>query len=205
MTQRVARTGGRNIRSLAGFAFREVTYGENMTSEGKRSHHLRTAQAFADLADLLELPDAAMSLNGLLALDMGGSQVEAWYLPDTRTIRTSRTMVGVVAHEWWHALDHYLGGDDYRSARCSRISKACESSGFASRKLPVSSQDARYLREPHEMMARAFEGYVLRKLLFRGWVSDFLVCGPYRETMPTEDEARVIDPAIEHTLRGIRP
>lgn len=202
----VNRYGGRTIRSLAPFAFRSVAYGENMTKQGKLSHHHRAAQAFADLADILELPDSAMSIHGLVALELGAAvNSPAWYHPSTRTIQTSRSSLGVIAHEWFHAIDHYLGGESYHSSNGGPVGQACEKSGFSTRKFTLPNpQHWRYYRQPHELAARAFEGYVLRKLLYRGWVSELLVSPPYNDTMPTEQEAQSIDRAIEKMIGRIR-
>ena len=87
----------------------------NSVTDDEREHHLqKSAEAFADLADVVGLPDSAMSLDGVLGLAIGArgkGNASAHYEPDTKVINlTRKNGVGTIAHEWGHALDHYLTG-----------------------------------------------------------------------------------------------
>jgi hypothetical protein len=94
------------------FDFRGIQYG-NWVEQGSRGKYLELAfEAFADLADLLGQPRAAISHQGVLALAFGarGSGAEAAHFePRLRVINLTHTRGdGSLAHEWAHFLDHEL-------------------------------------------------------------------------------------------------
>ncbi|SHI22705.1 CLCA_X family protein [Ferrimonas marina] len=68
--------------------------------------------AMADLAFLLNVPPALLGLRGELDLAFGtGGQpgVQAHYAPGSRTLALAKNAgAGALAHEWWHAFDHYI-------------------------------------------------------------------------------------------------
>ncbi|WP_028116019.1 CLCA_X family protein [Ferrimonas senticii] len=68
--------------------------------------------ALADLAFLLNLPPQAMGLRQTLSLAFGhgGSPVaQAHYAPASNTLALAKNAgAGALAHEWWHAFDHYI-------------------------------------------------------------------------------------------------
>jgi hypothetical protein len=116
------RMEGENISSdrlKDDFGFRGINFGEWMKGESpskvvERQLHLNHAyDAFLDLAEILDVPPKAMSLNGMLGLAIGaqgGGKALAHFVPGVNEINLTRTGgAGALAHEWGHALDHYFG------------------------------------------------------------------------------------------------
>lgn len=98
------------------FGFRGVEFG-NWNSQAERQLSLNRAyDSLSDLAELLGIPQKAMSLNGELALAFGArgqgglKAASAHYEPDRVVINlTKKAGAGTLAHEWAHALDNYFG------------------------------------------------------------------------------------------------
>ncbi len=87
----------------------------NSVSDEERVHHLQKAsEAFADLAEILDLPDSAVSLSGSIGLAIGArgtGNALAHYEPGNKVINlTRKNGVGSLAHEWGHAFDHHIAG-----------------------------------------------------------------------------------------------
>ncbi|RKG33725.1 PLxRFG domain-containing protein [Acinetobacter tianfuensis] len=100
------------------FGFRGVEFG-NWNNQSERQELLNDAfDGLMDLAEILNIPPAAISLNGELALAFGArgqglSGAKAHYEPERTVINlTKLNGAGSLAHEWWHALDHYFGRQD---------------------------------------------------------------------------------------------
>lgn len=97
------------------FGFRGVEFG-NWVEGSRRQADLNNAyDGLLDLADLLQIPSQALSLNGELGLAFGArgtggtNAAKAHYEPDRVVINlTKKEGAGSLAHEWWHALDNYL-------------------------------------------------------------------------------------------------
>lgn len=117
--QRVGEPRRENNRDISAdelmqaFGFRGVNFGNWVTQRERQQHLNATYDGFMDLADLLGLPPRAMSLNGLLGVALGaqgGGQYSAHFVPGLNEINLTKTRgAGALAHEWAHALDHYLG------------------------------------------------------------------------------------------------
>jgi hypothetical protein len=98
------------------FGFRGVEFG-NWVAGGERQKVVNLAyDAIHDLARVLNLPAKAMSLDGTLAVGFGsrgkgGKGAGAAHYEADRTVinMTKIAGAGSLAHEWMHALDHYLG------------------------------------------------------------------------------------------------
>lgn len=102
------------------FGFRGVEFG-NWNNQNERQELLNRAyDGLMDLSELIGVPPKALSLNGDLALAFGarghGLQgARAHYEPARMVINlTKMTGSGALAHEWMHALDHYLSRQDKR-------------------------------------------------------------------------------------------
>lgn len=98
------------------FRFKGVEFG-NWVSDGRndkeRQGMLNAAyDALHDLAAILNIPTQAVSLNGDLGLGFGSrghGRFSAHYEPDFLVINLTKTRgAGTLAHEWFHALDHYF-------------------------------------------------------------------------------------------------
>ncbi|MCU4350234.1 PLxRFG domain-containing protein [Acinetobacter ursingii] len=100
------------------FGFRGVVFG-NWNNQEERQQLLNDAyDGLLDLAEVLKIPAKAISLNGDLALAFGArgqglSSARAHYEPAKVVINlTKMNGAGSLAHEWWHAFDHYLARQD---------------------------------------------------------------------------------------------
>jgi hypothetical protein len=141
------------------FGFRGVNFGNWMKGEtnaktAERQLHLNHLfDAFMDLAQLLNVPPKAMSLNGMLGIAVGAQgSGKAWahFVPGVNEINVTRTNgAGALAHEWGHALDHYfatMGGMDrnnepYLSAHVGTLTNRVENGKYV--RSPVDLADVR--------------------------------------------------------------
>ncbi len=95
------------------FGFRGVEFG-NWAAQDERQRILNMAyDGLRDLAEIMGVPPRAMSLNGSLGMAFGargGGKFAAHYEPGKLVINMTKLQGGgSMAHEWAHALDHYLG------------------------------------------------------------------------------------------------
>lgn len=113
------RMNGEDVTSeqlMAAFGFKGVNFGNWMKGKGneaERQKHLNMAyDSFMDLAQILNVPPKAVSLNGLLGLAIGAQgtgSAAAHFVPGVNEINLTRTGgAGAVSHEWAHGLDHYF-------------------------------------------------------------------------------------------------
>jgi hypothetical protein len=127
VADQIVRTGGREVdvgstaALKARFGLRDVQSGNWVLRDplSAKHHTESTAQAFADLADLLGTSDDAVSMHGRLAIAFGArgrgsigwqdNAARAHYEPIHRVINlTKMGGGGSLAHEWFHALDNLL-------------------------------------------------------------------------------------------------
>ena len=94
------------------FGFRSIAIGNWVTREEQARAAVQFQQALEDLMHLLGGPEQLVSLRGSLTLNYGtGGQpgVAAHYEPARRCLALAKNAgPGSLAHEWFHALDHYL-------------------------------------------------------------------------------------------------
>lgn len=98
------------------FGLRGVNFGRKgyIGNELRQAYLNAAYDGLMDLADLLNLPPKALSLNGQLGLAFGaqgrGGRAAAHFVPGVNEINLTRDAgAGTIAHEWAHALDHYFG------------------------------------------------------------------------------------------------
>jgi hypothetical protein len=119
------RKGGRPIPSVVtserverDFDLQGTQYGEWMKETESDRIELSMYGSLLDLADVLGVPDRAVSFGGRLAFAFGArgsGSAAAHYEPLRKVINMTRTKgAGAVAHEWGHAFDHWLGDDGKR-------------------------------------------------------------------------------------------
>ena len=96
------------------FGFRGVNFGrEGWIKQAERQEYLNAAyDGLLDLAEILNVPPLAMSLDGMLGIAFGAQgkgQYAAHFVPGHNEINLTKTRgAGSLAHEWGHALDHYF-------------------------------------------------------------------------------------------------
>ena len=104
------------------FGFRGVEFG-NWNNQIERQQFMNAAyDGLLDLADVLNLPPKALSLNGDLALAFGArgqglTSAKAHYEREKSVINlTKENGAGSLAHEFFHAMDHYFGRQDGKAS-----------------------------------------------------------------------------------------
>ena len=125
------------------FAFRGGQFGNwNMGGDGQAALN-GAYDALLDFADILGVQPKALSLNGELAIAFGArghggeGAGAAHYEPGFKVINLTKIRgAGSLAHEWFHAFDHYLGRQDGKGAR--RVARAVEQ-----------GRDADYVRDEY--------------------------------------------------------
>lgn len=109
-----------NAQSPPGFAsirrrfeFRSIEIGRWVSEAEKDRAAVRFQQALNDLMEVLSGPEHLISLRHTLGLQYGiGGRpgVAAHYIPATRQLALAKNAgAGSLAHEWFHAFDHYMG------------------------------------------------------------------------------------------------
>lgn len=104
------------------FGLRAVEFGNWNNQDDRQSLMNDAWDGLLDLADVLGIPPKAIGLNGDLALAFGarghGLQgARAHYELDRAVINlTKEKGAGSLAHEWFHALDHYFGRQDGKAS-----------------------------------------------------------------------------------------
>ena len=108
-----------------------IEYGNWMNDTDKATVNVSVAEALHDLAHVLGVPLNAVSLGKRLALALGArgsGRMAAHYEPWSKAINMTRTSgSGSLAHEWGHALDHWIA-----DAGGSRVVNGKLTSYFAS-------------------------------------------------------------------------
>ncbi len=109
------------------FGFRAVTIGKWVETEEQQLAANLFFDALCDLSLILQVPDQVLSLNGTLSLAFGsGGQKHssAHYDSATRTLALAKNAGGgALAHEWFHAFDHYI---------CQKMFPNSDTAAFAS-------------------------------------------------------------------------
>lgn len=98
------------------FGFRGVQFGNYVEGPRRQADLNRAYEALYDLAEVLNVPTKALSLNGRLGLAFGArgkGKAAAHYEPGEVAVNlTKGNGAGSLAHEWFHSLDNYFGQND---------------------------------------------------------------------------------------------
>lgn len=209
--------------------FRGVEFG-NWVNQTERAALLNSAfDGFHDLAAVLNIAPAAVTINGSLAFafaSRGHSGAAAHYEPARRVINlTKKSGAGCMAHEWFHAVDNFAAGGgvhNYATERADHpaafaILEAIKKTDYYRRSQNLAKFKGDYWTEGRELTARAFEGVCAVMLNAAGICSDFLVnCKTMDEftaedvasrsnyyPYPTADEAAALLPLYVAFLREV--
>ena len=102
------------------FGFNSIHIGRWVTPDEQQRAANLFFDALCDLQQLLQVPAQVISLNGSLALTYGiGGQpgVCAHYQPQGRILALAKNAGGgSLAHEWFHAFDHYVAAKMFQPA-----------------------------------------------------------------------------------------
>ncbi|MBO4780742.1 MAG: hypothetical protein J5497_08910 [Selenomonadaceae bacterium] len=187
------------------FGFRGVEFGTWVENKSRQENLNNTYDALMDMAEVLNLPPRALSLNGSLGLAFGArgkggkNAPLAHYEPVKVVINLTKNKgAGSLAHEWFHGFDNYLGRKTKPSVTSMMthdfdkngqenispelidgfqlVSNVISQSGLEERcKNLDKRREKPYWTLPEEEMARAFEVYLREKLKERGIQNDYLV------------------------------
>lgn len=218
----IERTGidYRNGRDVTGddylevFNFKGGEFG-NWLNQNDRQESMNMAyDAILDLARTLEISNSDISLDGTLSIAFGSrgrANTAAHYEPLRHVINLTKMKgAGSLAHEWFHALDFYIGElkgstkaiteDKYRwkpACELVNIIFSCHEYYANSRQMDRehSKFGVGYWSDIVEMTARAFSCYVMDRLSNK---SDYLV--GHSETFHTQD-GKPVYPVAEERVR----
>lgn len=134
-----------NAMLMETFGVNGITYGNWVSGPERQAKLNATHDAFLDLANLLGIPPRVISLNGSLGFQFGasgtGGHAAHYRLDDVSINLTRKKGDGTLAHEWWHALDHYfmrahagmdmeMGSDHARSRIAPGSARRVETGGI---------------------------------------------------------------------------
>jgi hypothetical protein len=121
----ITRTGGRKI-FMDDMKVRGVQFGNSLPDQERVYHAQKSAEALADLADILGLPDEAIGLGGKLGLAIGArgragalAHFEPYQADNAASPNVGGPVInltrasgaGSLAHEWGHGLDHFAANN----------------------------------------------------------------------------------------------
>jgi len=137
------------------FGFNSIHIGRWVQSSEQQQAANLFFDALCDLQLLLQVPEQVISLNGSLALTYGiGGQrgVCAHYQSQGRILALAKNAGGgSLAHEWFHAFDHYIAGKMFsRQPAANRFASRCWLDGMAVKAHPL-----------NELLQRAFQSLYL--------------------------------------------
>jgi hypothetical protein len=111
------------------FGFRTVTVGKWVTAEEQQIAANLFFDALCDLMDILQVPEAVISLNGSLSLAFGSGgrrHSSAHYESNTKKLALAKNAGGgALAHEWFHAFDHYICDKLFVQASHEQFASQC--------------------------------------------------------------------------------
>jgi hypothetical protein len=149
------------------FTPRGIEFG-NWTNQEERQQVMDHAyDGLLDLAEVLGVPPKALMLNGELAIAFGArgqglSGAKAHYERDYGVINLTKMKgAGSLAHEWFHALDHYLGRLDGKATsekeqnkRGDQVYKTRGTGDYLSHGASYKSQLRQELREAYTALVK---------------------------------------------------
>ncbi|TMP31323.1 CLCA_X family protein [Pseudoalteromonas rubra] len=112
----------------ATFGFKTITLGAWVDKQEQHIAANLLYDALADLTQILSVPPVTIGLRGTLNLAFGsGGQagVQAHYDSNQRTLALAKNAGGgALAHEWWHAFDHYIAKHMFDNVRAHDFASA---------------------------------------------------------------------------------
>lgn len=185
-----------------------------------------------DLANALNITPQAIGLNGRLGIAFGArgsGNALAHYEPSETVINLTKTKgAGSLAHEWWHALDHYMSGENnFLSITQQTYPQASKALAKSMRTLMIAVEDTalytrskqadqyrtNYFATNEEISARVFEAYIKHCLQEKGIKNDFLVniksVDQWQKSLstypyPNTDEIQHLSPYYTHLFDTLK-
>lgn len=210
---------------------RGLQWGNSVTDEEREYHLKALTQSFADLTDILGLPEQMGSFNGRLGLAVGArgkGTALAHYEPNSKVINLTRANgVGTLAHEWGHFFDNIVAevsgsnrsytSEIWGSSTDNSVEKAftslrgSEAWAEFSREVSeearkVSPGKREYWKSGREMFARAFEAHISFKLHERGAKNTYLAAADYESSKlwPSRELSKKLAPHFDEIFKAFR-
>lgn len=109
-----------------------VQFGHYVEDKKAKEHIFRCTEAIYDLADMLQIDQPSyLSLDGMLSLAFGArgtGRALGHYEPMYRVINFTKEKgsLGILAHEWFHALDNYIGSlsNEFSNGKAAYLSES---------------------------------------------------------------------------------
>ncbi|ACA88018.1 CLCA_X family protein [Shewanella woodyi] len=153
--------------------------------------------SLADLAFILKLPPHALGLRQTLNLAFGsGGQkgVQAHYIPAHRELALAKNAgAGALAHEFWHAFDHYISSKSYH---ISPVGISFASHCWLADVRPIAHPLNQRLEQVFTTALLTDDGGDANDFVTRGLALDKQYGGQYF-SKPTELMARAFEACIE--------
>ena len=178
------------------FAPRGIEFGNWNNQEERQLIMNHAYDGLMDVADALGLPPKALMLNGELAIAFGArghglASAKAHYEPDYGVINLTKMKgAGSLAHEWMHALDHYLARMD---TKASSEKTANERGDMV---YPVKS--SKYNMESH---GRSYKSQIRTELQTK---FDDLVRSLYKKAQQYVEDTTVADTFLSKAKESLR-
>lgn len=191
-----------DIRDRFGFAGFEVG---DVDKQQRKAGFPVLVNALQDLADSMNADPTALGLNGTLTLSVSSSargESGPFYKCEHKLLNFSETTgPHCVAHEWFHAFDHYFHGHQSFSVNggFASLARKITTLSLYQRTVAVDiSMGMDYFRKPREMTARAFESYVEHWLASKGRTNEYLVSPEGQELVYCQgNELQQLKPFID--------
>lgn len=175
------------------FGFRTVSIGKWVSKAEQQLAANLFFDALCDLMSILAVPERVISLNGTLSLAFGtggNKHSSAHYESTSRTLALAKNAGGgALAHEWFHAFDHYICQKLFKGTARSSFASACWLNNQQTVEHPLNQRLSEYFRllfldghqgsaylkraveidkklqifyyaQPQELAARAFEAII---------------------------------------------
>ena len=208
--------GGKDVDNamfMETFGINGITYGNWVAGPERQAKLNATYDAFMDLSNLLGVPPRVISLNGELGIQFGasgrGSAMAHYRLDDVSINLTRKLGNGSLAHEWFHALDNYfqrragralemssdhirsgtdaMGMNDQAAEAFIDLVRSIRNSDYKTRSGRMPGKPG-YWDSTTELMARAFQVYVVKKMEAEGLVNEYLSNYSTEEAYDAKDE-----------------
>jgi len=208
--------GGKDVDNamfMETFGINGITYGNWVAGPERQAKLNATYDAFMDLSNLLGVPPRVISLNGELGIQFGasgrGSAMAHYRLDDVSINLTRKLGSGSLAHEWFHALDNYfqrragralemssdhirsgtdaMGMNDQAAEAFIDLVRSIRNSDYKTRSGRMPGKPG-YWDSTTELMARAFQVYVVKKMEAEELVNEYLSNYSTEEAYDAKDE-----------------
>lgn len=210
------------------FGFKGGEFGNWMTPKDRQVSLNFGYDALMDLSDALGISRKDISLGNTLSISFGSrgrAGAAAHYEPDRKVFNlTKMNGAGSTAHEWFHALEDYLGKDGKtfeafndlkRSLRFKEVDGKQVRTNFYQDSIGADSYFSKaggYWQSEEEMLARAFASYITDKTNGKSdYLSGHSESAVYigkndevRNAFPTGEERKVIDEKFDRFFADLK-